>query len=463
MNLFGTWHSTTDVPLHEVDKTLSSTKSDSEPVLPAENLLGLPEKHSCISMWCIVAYATPIMSSFFFMMFTVYLVPYLTANLGFTGFQVSLVLTAGPLSGLTVSPVFGILSDRSGRRYIYFVIGSAAMAACQLVLGWSRQLVGDNLVAARWLSAAAIFTGCMSARACIVGIRLLAMDNVPPGQQPIMSLMSGLTSSMGSICILAAGLLNSSFQLITLICAIGISLSIFPVWLARPTEYRNLVLQKQRGGFSASFLSVPRDIWTGRTSLPPMIRHVATRGNTSEPAPPDLMMKTVLRVMLIAHIGGIILQMTIATLWSPSLAPGAIRRLVNEDMAALRRIWALAMLTLAISTLASMLMRSSFITASLCITSILYIAPLNGFVPPAMISYEAAVFQTEKGSGLFQSSAGMFFSYVEIAITTGQGLSAVGNAIINFVIERIETPIKNPTALLFPPTIISALVAVLIC
>ncbi|KAK1959708.1 sucrose transporter [Colletotrichum sublineola] len=457
--------STSDVPLYELDKTISPSSSGYEPVRQTAAHMRLAEEHPSISMWCIVAYAIPSMPiDFYFTMFTVYLVPYLMTNLGFTAFQVSLVLLTGPFSGLTASPVFGILSDRSGRRFIFFAVGSAAMAACQLVLGWSRELVGGNLVAARWLSIVAVFIGCISVRACIVGCRLLSMDNVPPHQQPVMNLMSGLMSSVGAMGTLVAGFVNPSFRLITLICTIGILLSIFPIWAVRRSQCHKPLVEKQSGGFDASILSVPRDMWNARTSLPPKICHVVTRGAKSEAAPPDLVMQAGVRVLLIAQLGGFVLQMTIARLWDPSLAPGrALRRLMNGDMVALRRIWALGLLTLGVSAMGAIFLRTSFVAASICIASIKYVAPISGFVPLAIISYEAALVQTEKGTGPSQMSSGMFFSYYEMSITIGQGLSAVGNALINFGMENISTHIDNPTAWLFPPTVVGAIIAALLC
>ncbi|KAK1974453.1 sucrose transporter [Colletotrichum cereale] len=456
---------TTDIPLYELDKTLSSTSSEDVPVRPAEARPMLADERRCINIWCILAYATPSMPiQFYFTMFTVYLIPYLMTTLGLTAFQVSLVLLAGPLSGLTASPVFGILSDRSGRRFIYFAAGSIAMSACQLVLGWSRELVGGDLVAARWVSTAAVFVGCMSVRACIVGFRLLSIDNVPPHQQPVMNLISGLMGSVGSIGTLIAGFVKPSFQLITLICATGILLSIFPVWAVRPTECYKPVVKKERRGFGTAILSVPRDMWDGRTSLPPKIRHEATRAHSYEAASPELITQAGVRVLLIAQVGGFLIQMVTARLWDPSRAPGGgVRRLMNEDMVALRRIWALVLLILGLSTLGAILLRTSFTAASICIASIMYIAPLSGFVPLAIISYEAAVIQTEKGCEPSQTSTGMFFSYFEMAITVGQGLSALGNAIINFGIGKIQLPIENSTALLFPPGVIGAIIAVLVC
>ena len=56
----------------------------------------------------------------------------------------SLVWTAGPLSGLVVQPLIGMLSDKSrskyGRRRPFMLAGTAAVVVCYLVLGWAKEI-----------------------------------------------------------------------------------------------------------------------------------------------------------------------------------------------------------------------------------------------------------------------------------------------------------------------------------
>jgi solute carrier family 45 protein 1/2/4 len=71
--------------------------------------------------------------------------PYLL-QLGMTKSRMSLVWIAGPLSGLIMQPVVGILADRSrsrwGRRRPFMIGGALAVAACFLLLGWTSEIVG---------------------------------------------------------------------------------------------------------------------------------------------------------------------------------------------------------------------------------------------------------------------------------------------------------------------------------
>jgi len=74
-----------------------------------------------------------------------YATPYLL-SLGLSKSKLSLVWIAGPLSGLIMQPVVGMISDRSkskyGRRRPFMVAGTVAVFVCLLVLGWTKELVG---------------------------------------------------------------------------------------------------------------------------------------------------------------------------------------------------------------------------------------------------------------------------------------------------------------------------------
>jgi solute carrier family 45 protein 1/2/4 len=71
--------------------------------------------------------------------------PYLLA-LGLTKSRTSLVWIAGPLSGLIMQPIVGVIADRSkskyGRRRPFMIIGSLIVAGCLLLLGWTKEIVG---------------------------------------------------------------------------------------------------------------------------------------------------------------------------------------------------------------------------------------------------------------------------------------------------------------------------------
>jgi solute carrier family 45 protein 1/2/4 len=70
--------------------------------------------------------------------------PYLL-QLGLTKSRTSLVWIAGPLSGLIMQPIVGVVSDGCtstyGRRRPFMVLGSIVVAACLLTLGWTKEIV----------------------------------------------------------------------------------------------------------------------------------------------------------------------------------------------------------------------------------------------------------------------------------------------------------------------------------
>lgn len=71
--------------------------------------------------------------------------PYLL-QLGLTKSKTSLVWIAGPLSGLIIQPLIGVIADRSrskyGRRRPFMIFGSFVVAFCLIILGWTAEIVG---------------------------------------------------------------------------------------------------------------------------------------------------------------------------------------------------------------------------------------------------------------------------------------------------------------------------------
>ncbi|KAH7386983.1 major facilitator superfamily domain-containing protein [Phaeosphaeria sp. MPI-PUGE-AT-0046c] len=73
-----------------------------------------------------------------------YCTPYLL-ELGLTKSKISLVWVAGPLSGLIMQPIVGVVADRStsrwGRRRPYMFGGTILVAMFLLLLGWTKEVV----------------------------------------------------------------------------------------------------------------------------------------------------------------------------------------------------------------------------------------------------------------------------------------------------------------------------------
>lgn len=70
--------------------------------------------------------------------------PYLL-QLGLTKSRTSLVWLAGPLSGLIMQPLVGVIADRCtsrfGRRRPFMAYGSLVVCCCLFLLGWTSEFV----------------------------------------------------------------------------------------------------------------------------------------------------------------------------------------------------------------------------------------------------------------------------------------------------------------------------------
>lgn len=69
--------------------------------------------------------------------------PYLL-DLGLSKSLMSLVFVAGPLSGLIMQPIIGVLADRSrsrfGRRRPFMLAGCAVSVFAMMLLSWAREV-----------------------------------------------------------------------------------------------------------------------------------------------------------------------------------------------------------------------------------------------------------------------------------------------------------------------------------
>jgi solute carrier family 45 protein 1/2/4 len=67
-------------------------------------------------------------------------------SLGMSKSHLSVIWVFGPLSGLIMQPVVGVLSDHStnkyGRRRPYIMIGSLLVSLGLIIMAWARDIVG---------------------------------------------------------------------------------------------------------------------------------------------------------------------------------------------------------------------------------------------------------------------------------------------------------------------------------
>lgn len=120
--------------------------------------------------------------------------PYLI-SLGLSKSAVAMVFLAGPISGLVVQPLIGVLADNSksrfGRRRPYMLIGVAICMCAMLLLGFTRNFASifttwgspANNVLTICLAILAIFVIDFSINAVQAVDRALLVDTLPPADQ----------------------------------------------------------------------------------------------------------------------------------------------------------------------------------------------------------------------------------------------------------------------------------------
>ncbi|RIA80349.1 major facilitator superfamily domain-containing protein [Glomus cerebriforme] len=120
--------------------------------------------------------------------------PYLL-SLGLSKSLVSLVWLAGPLSGLIMQPIVGLLSDNStsrfGRRRPFLLAGGFAVVGCFLCIGWTREIVylfigKESPMAAsltKWLAIISFYVLDFAINCVQASCRVLIVDNLPPSLQ----------------------------------------------------------------------------------------------------------------------------------------------------------------------------------------------------------------------------------------------------------------------------------------
>ncbi|KAK0205153.1 major facilitator superfamily domain-containing protein [Desarmillaria ectypa] len=131
--------------------------------------------------------------------------PYLL-SLGLSKSTMAMVFVAGPLSGLIVQPLIGVLADgctsRWGRRRPYMIGGVLICIFAMLLLGWTRQVGAwftskQSLVV--WLGVLSIYFIDFSINAVMAVDRALLVDTLPASQQPAANAWAAAMFSLGSV------------------------------------------------------------------------------------------------------------------------------------------------------------------------------------------------------------------------------------------------------------------------
>ncbi|RJE24360.1 Sucrose transport protein [Aspergillus sclerotialis] len=148
-----------------------------------------------------------------------YCTPYLL-QLGLTKSKTSLVWIAGPLSGLIIQPLIGVIADRSrskwGRRRPFMIGGSIVVAMCLLVLGWTSEIVGKFVKDAEKAKNVTIALAVISIYAVDFAInvvqaccRSLVVDTLPIPLQQAGSAWAGRMAAIGHLLGYAIGSIDT--------------------------------------------------------------------------------------------------------------------------------------------------------------------------------------------------------------------------------------------------------------
>ncbi|KAJ8653225.1 hypothetical protein O0I10_011073 [Lichtheimia ornata] len=137
--------------------------------------------------------------------------PYLL-SLGLTKSVMSLVWIAGPLSGLLMQPIVGVLSDRCtsrfGRRRPFLVLGSIVVIFSLLVIGWTREITslftasqdGETFkIVSIAIAITSIYVLDFSINCVQASCRALLVDALPPSQQEDGTAWAGKMVGLGNV------------------------------------------------------------------------------------------------------------------------------------------------------------------------------------------------------------------------------------------------------------------------
>ncbi|KAI9171579.1 alpha-glucoside permease [Paramyrothecium foliicola] len=217
--------------------------------------------------------------------------PYLL-NLGLTKSNTSLVWIAGPLSGLIVQPIVGVLADEStsrwGRRRPLMVIGAAIVAITLLVLGFTREVVGlviqDDEAAKRptiVLAVLSIYVLDFAINAVMSCSRSLIVDTLPIDKQQTGAAWSSRMSAVGNMIAYACGsidllsIFGTTFgdtqfkQLTVLATAVLIGSTALTCWAVGER-----VLVSPRTSKKNGLLGLFRQIYRTLLNLPPRVQAI---------------------------------------------------------------------------------------------------------------------------------------------------------------------------------------------
>ncbi|KIM38864.1 hypothetical protein M413DRAFT_447558 [Hebeloma cylindrosporum] len=221
-----------------------------------------------------------------------YASPYLL-SLGLSKSSMAIVFVAGPLSGLVMQPLIGVLADnctsRFGRRRPYMLLGAVICAIAMLLLGFTRPVASiftgwdndTNDVLTIWLAVLAIYLIDFAINAVQAVDRALLVDTIPSSDQAAGNAWAARMLGIGSVVGFFVGNINlprifpffGKSQLQVLSVVVSILLLGGHVLMASLVKER-VLLKSDSKLHRKTFVQEAREIYTNIRTLPRVIRQI---------------------------------------------------------------------------------------------------------------------------------------------------------------------------------------------
>ncbi|KAJ3934206.1 MAG: hypothetical protein NXY57DRAFT_890642 [Lentinula lateritia] len=225
-----------------------------------------------------------------------YASPYLL-SLGLSKSAMAVVFVAGPLSGLVMQPVIGILTDSNtskwGRRRPYMIIGTILCVFAMSLLGWTKEVAGLELIygfraqigLTLWLAVLSVYLIDFSVNAVMAVDRALLVDVLPSILQPSGNAWAARMGGFGSVVGYFAGNLDLPSLLPIFghtelqILSVVVSIILLGSHIIMASSVSERVLLKNNasgagGPLAKSFTTEVRNMFENLWSLPRVIRQI---------------------------------------------------------------------------------------------------------------------------------------------------------------------------------------------